>query len=119
MRRPDLGRLQPGAKADIAIVNLATLRAGPVRDPIRTLVHAATGECVDTVIVDGRTLLRHGRLTLWDEREILREVRSSAKAVWEAFPSYHWSGQGVDQVFPPSFPAWIEPATKMHSDEAP
>jgi 5-methylthioadenosine/S-adenosylhomocysteine deaminase len=119
LRRPDLGRLQPGAKADIAIVNLATLRAGPVRDPIRTLVHAATGECVDTVIVDGRTLLRHGRLTLWDEREILRAVRSSAKAVWEAFPRYHWSGEGVDQVFPPSFPAWNEPATRTHSDEAP
>jgi cytosine/adenosine deaminase-related metal-dependent hydrolase len=57
LRRPDLGRLAPGARADIVLIELDSLRAGPVRDPLRTLVHALSGACVDTVIVGGRTLV--------------------------------------------------------------
>src|SRR5437016_5842474 len=41
--RDDLGRLAPGARADIVLIDLATcdaLRFGPVRDPVQAL-----GEC--------------------------------------------------------------------------
>ena len=54
--RDDLGRLMPGAKADIVIIDLTgrdTLRMGPVRDPIKSLVECGIGDDVDTVIVDG------------------------------------------------------------------
>src|SRR5215831_5992085 len=54
--RDDLGRLAPGAKADLLIVDLSggdTLRFGPVRDPIKSLVECGIGNDVDTVIVDG------------------------------------------------------------------
>lgn len=100
--RDDLGRLAPGAKADIAIVDLDTLRAGPVRDPIRTLVHACTGECVDTVMVDGEILVEGKRLVRWSEHDVLSAVRASTERVWRAFPLYHWSGLGIDEIFPPS-----------------
>lgn len=113
LRRDDLGRLAPGAKADIVIVDLDTLRAGPVADPIRTLVHAATGECVETVIADGRTLVEGKRLLVWDESEVLAAVRRSTERVWSSFADYHWSGRGVDEVFPPSLPAW-----RAHAPEA-
>ena len=64
--RDDLGRLAPGAKADIAIVDLSgrgTLRYGPVRDPIKSLVDVGVGDDVDTVIVDGITRVEGGRST--------------------------------------------------------
>src|SRR5207237_7117277 len=54
--RDDLGRLAPGAKADIVLIDLATrdaLRFGPVRDPIKALVECGIGDDVVTVIVDG------------------------------------------------------------------
>ena len=54
--RSDLGRLSPGAKADIILINLKggdSLRYGPVRDPIKSLVECGIGDDVDTVIVGG------------------------------------------------------------------
>jgi 5-methylthioadenosine/S-adenosylhomocysteine deaminase len=48
--RDDLGRLMPGAKADIVIIDLTgrdTLRMGPVRDPIKSLVECGIGDDVD------------------------------------------------------------------------
>src|SRR5262249_51830892 len=56
--RDDLGRLAPGAKADIVIIDLGggdSLRYGPVRDPIKSLVECGIGDDVETVIVDGIT----------------------------------------------------------------
>src|SRR5215469_2710381 len=53
--RDDLGRLAPGAKADLLLIDLATrdtLRFGPVRDPIKALVECGIGDDVVTVIVD-------------------------------------------------------------------
>ena len=55
--RSDIGRLAPGAKADIIIVDLHRLHCGVVDDPIKTLIYAADGGDVETVIVDGRTVL--------------------------------------------------------------
>ena len=56
LRRDDLGRLAPGAKADILLITLDHL-GGPVyADPIKALVEAGCGRDVDTVIVDGKIL---------------------------------------------------------------
>src|SRR5437870_13334209 len=55
--RDDLGRLAPGAKADLVVIDLATRdtpRFGPVRDPIKALVQCGIGDDVVTVTVDGR-----------------------------------------------------------------
>src|SRR5205085_2308990 len=59
--RDDLGRLAPGARADIVLIDLATrdaLRFGPVRDPIKALVECGIGDDVVTVIVDGVVRMR-------------------------------------------------------------
>src|SRR5271155_2494081 len=63
--RDDIGRLAPGAKADIVIIDLTgrdTLRMGPVRDPIKSLVDCGIGDDVDTVIVDGVVRMENGRI---------------------------------------------------------
>src|SRR3989449_7321142 len=59
--RDDLGRLAPGAKADIVVIDLETrdgLRFGPVRDPIKALVECGIGDDVVTVIIDGVVRMR-------------------------------------------------------------
>src|SRR6476646_2691719 len=61
--RSDLGRLTPGAKADVVIIDLRTTRYGPVRDPINALVEYASGADVETVIVDGEVGVENGRST--------------------------------------------------------
>src|SRR5947199_7165284 len=60
--RDDLGRLAPGAKADVVVVDLGKLRIGPYRDPIRALVQCGTGDDVEQVWVDGRVVVEGGRV---------------------------------------------------------
>lgn len=106
LRRDDLGRLAPGAKADIALVDLENLEIGPFTDPIRQLVHLATPDMIDTVICDGRTLLEGKRLIVCDEREVMEGARRSAERAWQGFAGYHWAGHAVDEEFPPAIRPW-------------
>jgi 5-methylthioadenosine/S-adenosylhomocysteine deaminase len=107
--RDDLGRLAPGAKADIVLVDFRSLAIGPVADPIRTLVHLATPDMVDTVIVDGVTLMHGKRLLVCDENEVIEAARASSREVWSHFADYDWAGRTVEQAFPPAIRRWEEP----------
>lgn len=102
--REDLGRLAPGAKADIAIVDLSNLRIGPFHDPIRALVNCASSADVETVIVDGRVVVEGGRVKGVDEDALLAEVQAASERQWAALPEHHWQGLSVDEYSPPSFP---------------
>ena len=75
----NLGRLKPGFKADITLVNLNTARSMPVHHPESALVYNATGPDVHTVIVDGKILLEAGRVVMLDETALLEECRAAAK----------------------------------------
>src|SRR6202007_3269292 len=58
--RADLGRLEAGARADLIVIDLSgrnTLRYGPVRDPVKSVVECGVGDDVDTVIVDGKVVM--------------------------------------------------------------
>lgn len=78
MGRADLGRLAPGFKADVTLVNLNHARAMPVHRAESALVYNCNGPDVDTVIVDGRILLDRGVLTMLDEAALLAECRRAA-----------------------------------------
>lgn len=104
--RSDLGRIAKGAKADFTIIDMDVLDIGPVKDPIRALIHSGSRDLIDKVIVDGRTLVEGGKLTMWNERESLEQARAGAERVWANFSKYHWSGKPVEEVFPESFEGW-------------
>jgi cytosine/adenosine deaminase-related metal-dependent hydrolase len=106
--RPDLGRLTAGAKADILLIDLDVADAA---DPFADLLGRGSGERVSTVIVGGRTLLEGRRLIPWDEQDVLRQMRAGVQQIWNNFSNYHWSGTGVDDVFPPSLAPWSSPST--------
>lgn len=84
LNRDDLGKLAPGAKADIVIVDLANILIGPYYDPVKILVHTACGRDVDTVLVDGRIVVRHKKITTMDidEDELLRQGQKVAERIW-------------------------------------
>lgn len=81
--RPDLGRLAPGCKADIVLVRIDTPKATPIYDSFKFLVHAATGEDVDRVIVDGRTIVENGEVLTIDVPAAVRAVNEASARVWE------------------------------------
>ena len=78
---PDIGSIEAGKKADIAILDLDRSQFCPRNDLTSALVYSANGSEVDTVIIDGEVVLEHGRLTKFDEEEIY----AHAKAVAEKF----------------------------------
>jgi 5-methylthioadenosine/S-adenosylhomocysteine deaminase len=104
--RDDLGRLAPGAKADIVLVDFHSLAVGPVPDPVRALVHLATPDMVDTVIVDGQVLMKGRKLLVCDEQQVIGSARESARRIWSHFPEYDWAGRSIDAAFPPSIEPW-------------
>jgi 5-methylthioadenosine/S-adenosylhomocysteine deaminase len=81
--RPDLGRIAPGCKADIVFVRNDTPKATPLYDPFKFLVHAGTGDDVDRVIVDGRTIVEGGVVLTVDVALAVRKVNDASKRVWD------------------------------------
>lgn len=79
--RPDLGRLAAGCKADVVLVRIDTFKASPLYDPFKFLVFAATGEDVDQVIVDGKTIVKDGEPTNVNRPEAIRRLNDAAQAV--------------------------------------
>ena len=102
--RTDLGRLAPGAKADLLVINLDQLGAPVYADPIKALVEGASGRDVDTVIVDGKVLVQGGRTTRVDEDEVYAKARQATAAYWSHVPGWRWDGASVDRIVPPAFP---------------
>jgi cytosine/adenosine deaminase-related metal-dependent hydrolase len=102
--RDDLGRLAPGAKADIIVIDLRQMHYGAVHDPIKALIECGNGRDVETVIVDGQLLIEAGTPTRMDEVELLAAVQTEAERLWHAIPDWHWSGKPVDEIVPPSYP---------------
>lgn len=81
MLEPDLGRIAPGAKADLVLYDLDQPHWVPVNDVEQQLVFGERGSGVDTVIVGGRVVLAGGRSTLIDEAEIVREARAMLASI--------------------------------------
>ena len=104
IQRDDLGRLAPGARADILLIDLDHVGSGMYADPIKALVDSASGRDVHTVIVDGKVLVQDGRLTRVDEAEVYAKAREATGHYWSNVSRWRWDGAGVDQIVPPAFP---------------
>ena len=105
--RDDLGRLAPGAKADIVLIDLATrdsLRFGPVRDPIKALVECGIGDDVVTVIVDGVVRMRERAIPGVDLAAVRAQAQQVGEAVWQRVQEWDPLGRTAEQISPWSFP---------------
>jgi 5-methylthioadenosine/S-adenosylhomocysteine deaminase len=105
--RDDLGRLAPGAKADIVIVDLTgggTLRYGPVRDPIKSLVECGIGDDVETVIVDGIVRMEGRRLPGVDFADLRARAQTAGEGVWSHLQEWDPLRRNAEQMSPWSFP---------------
>lgn len=73
-----VGSLTPGKRADVILVRTADINIAPVLDPFNSLVYSAQPGNVDTVVVDGRILLRGGKFTALDIEQTIRNAKRSA-----------------------------------------
>jgi 5-methylthioadenosine/S-adenosylhomocysteine deaminase len=77
----DLGSLEVGKKADITLLDIMRPEWQPVHNPIANLVYCAHGGCADTVIVDGKILMRGGKLLTLNERDLYEEAHDRARSL--------------------------------------
>lgn len=74
----DLGALEVGRLADLFLLDPYRLKTVPVHDPISSLVYGSGQSNVDTVVIDGKVVLRDGRFPGVDEHALVREVQERA-----------------------------------------
>jgi 5-methylthioadenosine/S-adenosylhomocysteine deaminase len=71
-----LGAVKPGHKADLVLIDLKDTAYLPYNSAARQLVYTEAGRGVDSVIVDGRVVMRERKVLTIDEDALRREVES-------------------------------------------
>lgn len=107
VQREDLGRLTAGARADVIIIGTRgqdSLRWGPVRDPIRSLVECGIGDDVRTVIVDGVIRMKDGQIPGIDITAVDRRAQLVGQEVWAHLLSWDPLGRTAEEMCPWTFP---------------
>jgi 5-methylthioadenosine/S-adenosylhomocysteine deaminase len=79
-----LGRLAPGYKADIVFLDTSHPNWMPLNDPTNQLVHTEDGGAVTHVMIGGRLVVEHRRVTTVDVAALAREVESARRRLVEA-----------------------------------
>jgi len=104
--RVDIGRLNKGAKADLAVIDMMTMNNVPCRDPIRNVVNSTHRSDVRLVIVDGEILVENGRLVKEDEARLTEDVQKACESIYRRLPEKHPLKKSADEVSPPSLSSW-------------
>ena len=71
-----IGRIAPGYKADLTLIDMADPTWSPLNNAARQLVHVEAGRGVRHVVVDGTVVVRDRRLTTIDEDSIYEAVKA-------------------------------------------
>jgi len=79
--RDDIGQLAPGKAADIAVFDLSELGYAGVHDPLAGLLMCGTSTRARTVVVNGKVVVREGRLTAVDEKDLARRAQQIAASM--------------------------------------
>ena len=81
-REGDLGTLTPGKLADLVILDLDQAHLRPIINLVSSLVHYGHPGCVDSVMVEGRFLMRDGEVTCMNVRDTLDAAQEATVAAW-------------------------------------
>ena len=77
----EIGSVEVGKLADLILIKADRLHTAPRPDPVSTVVYAATASDVETVIIDGRAVMREGRLLTMSEQEVIANAGEQFRAI--------------------------------------
>lgn len=78
----EIGSIEPGKKADLALIDLDDPGMRPQINVVSNLVHYGHRGMVDSVMVDGEFLMRGGTMVGLDEKEVVRNAQSATRSAW-------------------------------------
>ena len=71
----DIGSIEVGKKADLAVIRLGGIHTSPAaRDVVSSIVYSAEASDVRSVVVDGRILMNERKLLTLDESEVINRA---------------------------------------------
>ena len=76
-----IGSLEAGKQADLVVINPNTATMLPMHDPIANMITSMRSHNVESVMVNGRWLMRAGQILTINEAEVLEEARARAAAI--------------------------------------
>ena len=97
-----IGRIAPGARADLVLLDLAQPVYVPLRDALLQLVFGENGAAVDRVLVGGRVVVEGGRVTTLDEALLRRQAEAAA----ERLDALNAEGRSLAQALRPAVGAF-------------
>jgi len=106
LHRDDLGRIAPGAKADLLFWRTDSLFITPVRDPIKNIVYSATAEDLRSVMIDGAWVMRDGAVLHVDERAVTAGLQRAGERMWDRVGPGDWAHRTAEELAPPTFRAF-------------
>lgn len=77
--RPDLGRIQPDARADLVVLDATRPHMVPLHDPVSQVVYAARADDVTHTVVDGRVVYAERRFETLDVARTLADAEAAAR----------------------------------------
>jgi 5-methylthioadenosine/S-adenosylhomocysteine deaminase len=100
LRRPDLGRLAVGAKADLFLADTTHPVMRPLRDPLRSLIYSAGDRAVRDVFVDGMQVVRDGAVPSIDIEKAIARLQAGQDAALGSTASRDWAKRDIDAMSP-------------------
>jgi cytosine/adenosine deaminase-related metal-dependent hydrolase len=104
LNRADLGRLQVGSKADIAVFDLRYALATP--DPIQSLMTSSSGRDVRSVFIDGRLVMHDRKIPSFDDDTAFARAQSQFDSLISRYPERTFGQPAVSEIFSSSYPRW-------------
>jgi 5-methylthioadenosine/S-adenosylhomocysteine deaminase len=104
LMRDDLGRIAPGKKADLVLVDLTVPQMRPVRDPLRSFIFHAADRAVHDVFVDGQQVVAASEVLTLDQRAAGDRLAAAQIRMLEAAPRRDYRGRTAEQITPLSLP---------------
>ncbi|MEO7854612.1 MAG: amidohydrolase family protein, partial [Rubrivivax sp.] len=104
LHRDDIGRLSPGAQADIVLVDLEHPAMQPLHDPLRSLIYVAADRAVRDVYIGGSLVVANGKVLTLDQADAADRLREAQQRALAAVPRNDYAGRTADQLSPRSLP---------------
>jgi cytosine/adenosine deaminase-related metal-dependent hydrolase len=77
----EIGSIEPGKRADLAVLDLAAAHTAPNGDLLSRIVYSAHASDVRHVVIDGKVVVRHRELLTLDERAVLAQADAQLRKV--------------------------------------
>jgi cytosine/adenosine deaminase-related metal-dependent hydrolase len=104
LMRDDLGRIAPGKKADLVLVDLTEPHMMPARDPLRSFVFHAADRAVRDVFVDGEQVVAGGKVVTLDQAGAARRLVEAQRRMLDAAPQRDYRRRAAAEITPLSLP---------------